>query len=314
MEDSKPFLAEFEEGVPTWEELQTYLGMGTPTLPSQGGRPYTWYNAVSSLDGVTSFVEEGDMGAAGVALAGDPSGLSAADARVLFAGRVWADALLHGGSTLRREPDAEGGIPLPDLAQAREEAMAMHPGVIKGTVGGPIQVILSGSGDLPASAHLWDPQCGLQVVVCTSSAGAQSVVQAVSGGVPDTPLPSHVSVVEFPPMDSERPFAISLEDVVSYLYSELGVHRLDVCAGGRAAAHMMALGLVDEIRITYTAQFVGRTNSKELPRSLLFDLLTSPPGTGPKHLSSSADAIGFEYVGIRAAGKRHIFLRAKLRQ
>ena len=50
-----PRVAEFTS-LPTAEEVFSFYSLATGTLPSN--RPYCWSNTISTLDGVTHFLEE----------------------------------------------------------------------------------------------------------------------------------------------------------------------------------------------------------------------------------------------------------------
>ena len=333
---ARPYMTSFSSDKPSLKELEAYLALPDfaraqvrvpgsapvesetetetetetnpnanewPLTTSTGAkRPYTWYNAVTTLDGVTSFDDPPDpLGAAAVALAHDPQAASSADGRVLFAGRMVCHALVHGGNTVRSEPRLFGGIPLADLAAERQRLAGDAAADV------PLQVILSGSGALPVD----DPECWLlapggshKVVILTSPTGHAALVDSW-GGVEC--VPDHVTLAAFAPAGdpTSRACDVDLADAFAYLYTKHGVRLLDMCAGGRAAAAMLRLGLIDEVRLTYTSQFSGRSSTMGRPRPLVFDASAGAP-------LGVFSAVRLQNEGLRAAGRRHLFLRASV--
>lgn len=178
--------------------------------PPPAARPYVLLNFVQTIDGQTTL---GARGAAGLG--------SAVDQRLMKRLRVFADALMHGATTVRR--DNFPPVVPPDLEGER---------VARGLSAQPFGVVVSASGDLaPDNRYFSRPG----TVILTTDPHVDRL-SALFGER------AHVVGCGAPGVDLRRGLAALRERIGA---------RVLLCEGGsRLAYSLVAEGLLDEIFLT----------------------------------------------------------------
>eukprot|EP01098_Paradermamoeba_levis_P006358 TRINITY_DN2634_c0_g1_i1.p1 TRINITY_DN2634_c0_g1~~TRINITY_DN2634_c0_g1_i1.p1 ORF type:complete len:440 (+),score=149.67 TRINITY_DN2634_c0_g1_i1:152-1321(+) len=130
-------------------------------------RPRTWSMTVSSLDSIISFNTGTCTGAKEVVLGHIPGSGSISDWRLLQMGWACADAILGSGAILRQEPSVK-------WKPIDQDLLSFRKNVLKKT-SLPLNVILSGSGEIEVGHHpiFTDPE--LKTLIITTEAGANTI-------------------------------------------------------------------------------------------------------------------------------------------
>jgi riboflavin biosynthesis pyrimidine reductase len=239
------------------EELQAIYG-GDLAIPtnSSSDRPFIIANFVQTLDGVISFEIAGhDMG-------GDISGHSEIDHAVMGILRAEADAVLWGSSNYmvsRQFVPTPAAIWKPGAAYYHDlRAKLGKPSV-------PLAVVVTASGAIDTGGALLR-QPDQPALVVTTASGAVRL-----GDLSDAPN----TAVRVVPGDGEVP----PQEVASILAKEFGARTLLVEGGARIFGAFLAAGLMDELFLTISPQFAGRTDQPLRPG--LVEGLAFTPTTAP---------------------------------
>ena len=312
-----PKIAQLTSSNPSISEIDTFHSLEKiGKLPSN--RPYTWSNSVASLDGITSFKTKlGTSSSPKIALSG-LSEDSFADWRLLEAGWAQADAVLGSGEILRVEKTIRWIPSLPDLIEYRTKVLN-KPNKY------PINVVLSGSGDMPGDHPLFlEPD--VQTIVFSSISGSKAFQERIEKAAPNFSPPIQNSfVVDDAKWDSiliesfnleiiyqtdrdhtDDPSRVVLEKMVHVLRERYNVHHLDVTAGSQVLGDLVQTQLLDEYRLTQSGLFLGGSGTpkkaSERPSTLSF----GEPFEWPKAPLLKYEAIR---LGFHA---QHLFLRCSL--
>lgn len=248
------------------ELLELY---GSFRMSSRPDRPHVFANFVASLDGIVALVPRGS--------GAQISGGNAHDRAVMGLLRAVADGVVIGAGTLRAEGDdvwtAERICPELAGPYARLRAALGKPAA-------PLQIVVSGSGDLDLSRAVFSGAVPY-LVVTTSSGAARLRAQR-----------SPVSVAVPAPGAGWISLAAVLEA------AELGPGALVLVeTGPTSASRYLEEGAVDEMFLTLAPIFVGR---KAEPATLaLVEGRFFFPGTLRGRLSSARRA--GDYLFLRYA-------------
>jgi riboflavin biosynthesis pyrimidine reductase len=249
------------------ELLELY---GPLRMPSRPDRPHVYANFVASVDGIVAVDPPRGTG-------GEISGGNRQDRAVMGLLRAVADAVVIGGGNLRAEGDHvwTGERICPELAGPYARLRAAL-----GKAPAPLQIVVSGSGDVDLSRAVFSGMA--PSVVVTTAAGA-----ALLGGRRST-----VRVVVPEPGVGW----ISLAAVLTSVGLERGGLVL-VESGPTSTTRFLAEGALDELFLTRSPFFVGR--SDELPTLALIEGRTFRPGmVGGRLLSArrSGDFLFLRYA------------------
>ena len=213
-------------------------------------RPHVYANFVASVDGIVAVDPPRGTG-------GEMSGGNEHDRAVMGLLRAVADAVVVGGGNLRAEGDHvwTGERICPELAESYARLRAAM-----GKAAAPLQVVVSGSGDLDLSRAVF------------SGAAPSVVVTTVAGAARLQGQRATVRVVVPQPGVGWIPLAAVLQAV------ELGPGALVLVESGpTSTTRFLAEGAVDELFLTRSPFFVGR--SGELPTLGLLEGRFFSPGT-----------------------------------
>ena len=259
---------------PTLQALYGELG-----FPSPAGRPYVISNFVSTLDGVVS------LGLPGKSGGGEISGFNPHDRALMGLLRAAAEAVVVGAGTLRAVPrhvwTAEHVFP--DLWAAYQ---ALRFGLGYGPT--PLNVILSGSGQLDLDAPVFTSG-QVRVLVVTTRAGAASLGAQ--------PLPAGVTVRAVKEAHDGR---VSAAAVLAEITACLGTTapRVLLEGGPRVMGDFFAEKQIDELFLTLAPQVAGRADAGQAER----------PGLVAGHLLTPDQPVWGSLASVHQAGS-HLFLR-----
>jgi riboflavin biosynthesis pyrimidine reductase len=237
-------------------------------------RPFVFSNFVTSLDGVVS------LNVTGHASGGDISGFNPQDRMVMGLLRAVADAIVIGSGTLRadRRHLWTAAAIFPALAgEYRRLRTALgRPGV-------PLNVIVSGSGDIDLRLPIFTSG-NVPVLICTTANGAKQLGrQRVSAAVEIRTIRG-------------RAGAMPARAILAAACEASGGQRILVEGGPRLLGDFYAEGLVDAQFLTLAPQIAGRaTGDHRL--SLVMGKLFAP-----------GSALWGRLVDARR-GSSHLFLR-----
>jgi riboflavin biosynthesis pyrimidine reductase len=260
------------EALPLPPELTRLYGCLRMPLPSSG--PHVFSNFVTTLDGVVS------LNAKGHASGGDISGFSAQDRMVMGLLRAVADVVIVGSGTLgadRRHVWTAAGI-FPELAdEYRRLSEAL------GKREAPLNVIVSGSGDIDLGLPVF-ASGKVPALVVTTSAGAKRLrKQSAPGSVQIRAIRRSAGTI---------PASAILDEV-----GRVSPGKLILVEGGpRLLGDFYAERLLDEQFLTLAPQIAGRdTGDRRL--SLVMGKAFAP-----------RDALWGTLIDARR-GSSHLFLR-----
>ncbi|KAJ3299824.1 2,5-diamino-6-ribosylamino-4(3H)-pyrimidinone 5'-phosphate reductase [Borealophlyctis nickersoniae] len=293
-----PRIAEFELPVPLADLVSFYALSDAVSVDRR--RPYTWSNTVSTLDGVTNFLE-GQPNVSEVALAHVP-GLEAAakvDYRLLNLGWATADAVLITGQIMRDEPHAMCHIHFEDIRNYRMD-------VLKKTSPHPLQIIITASCDIDFSAQIFN-RSDLEIMIMTTNAGklkAERLIEEAELKDRSSGGRSKIKVVAFETTRDASCPRIDMRAALERLKMEFNVEHLDVSAGGSVIRQLVDAELMDELRATIAGQIAGPFATSGAARPHMF-----PHETGRARSYTSANSPLIAWKGIRTAGEHHVFYR-----
>lgn len=248
-------------------------------FPSPAGRPYVISNFVSTLDGVVS------LGLPGKSGGGEISGFNRHDRALMGLLRAASEAVVVGAGTLRAVPrhiwTAE--YVSPDLQadfQALRSSLGYGPT--------PLNVILSGSGQLDLAAPVF-ASGQVRVLVVTTSAGAERLAaQRVPAGV----------TVRAAKNATGR--SVSAGAVLAEITDCIGnpAPRVLLEGGPRVMGDFFAEQQIDELFLTVAPQVAGRAD----------DALAERPGLVAGRLLAPDQPVWGTLASVHQAGS-HLFLR-----
>ncbi len=247
---------------------------GRLRMPRHAGRPHVIGNFVTSLDGVVS------LGIPGKAGGGEISGFNPHDRMVMGLLRATADAVVIGAGTLRASsPDhvwTAEYIYLP-LADAYRDLRAAL-----GKPEPPLNVVVTGSGDIDLDRHLFH-STAVPLLIVTTAAGARRLRDR---GLPASPRVEVAAGVA--PLSARA----VLDTIGRTGKDELVL----VEAGPRLMSDFFAERLLDELFLTLAPQVAGRDGAIERPG------LVSGKLFAPEH------PVWGTLVGLKRGGD-HLLLR-----
>lgn len=217
--------------------------LGEFRLPLTSDPPYLIGNFVSTLDGVVSLNEEGQMGG------GPISGFHASDHALMGVLRAVADAVIVGARTLREDPAHHWTAEYiyPDLTEAYQELR-----LSLGKTGHPLNVLVSASGDLDLSARIFQDGV-VPVLIVTTSEGERSLRKQEI-------LPS----VQIRVCASQHG-SISARDILALVQQIQPGHIYLTEGGPYMLTTFLREGFLDELFLTLAPQLAGHTSGDERP-------------------------------------------------
>jgi len=287
-----PEIKVFSEETISIQEVETYYNLDGIPVPED--RPYTWTMSVSTLDGYIGFKDPDSEGPSEIALAHIPKSGSGADYRLLNAGWMYADAVLGSGSILRSEPNIVWLPVFDDLVEHRVKVFKKPKY--------PLNVILTGSGDVDLSHHIFHHP-DLHTLIFTTPLGNEKITPQLH----KLPTPS-LTKIEVVRTENESASAknkynfdgADFKTIAKLLRTKYDVKYLDVTAGGIVIGTMVHNKLVDEMRVTVASQVCG------IGAELRPSLFVSPPGVVFTHHNNPI----LKYKKIGIFGEHHIFIRS----
>ncbi len=252
---------------------------GELSFPSPAGRPYVVSNFVSTLDGVVS------LGLPGKSGGGEISGFNRHDRALMGLLRAASEAVVVGAGTLRAVPrhvwTAEHVFP-----ELRAAYQALRFGLGYGPT--PLNVILSGSGQLDLSAPVF-ASGQVRVLVITTRAGAARLGAQ--------PLPAGVTVRA---VRGSADGSISAGAVLAEVTDCLGTTapRVLLEGGPRVMGDFFAEQQIDELFLTLAPQVAGRAD----------DGLAERLGLVAGRLLAPGQPVWGTLASVHQAGS-HLFLR-----
>lgn len=248
---------------------------GCLRMPLPRSRPHVFSNFVSTLDGVVS------LGVQGHASGGDISGFSAQDRMVMGLLRAIADVVIIGSGTLgvnRRHVWTAEAI-YPKLSgDYRRLRKAL------GRSSAPLNVIVSGSGDIDLGLPVF-ASGKVQALIVTTTAGAKRLLKQRTS-----------DSIEIRTIPGVRAGAISAGAVLDEVCRVNSGKRILVEGGPRLLGDFYAEGLLDEQFLTLAPQIAGR-DASDGRLSLVMGKAFAPQ-----------DALWGTLIDLRR-GSSHLFLR-----
>lgn len=248
---------------------------GCLRMPLPRSRPHVFSNFVSTLDGVVS------LGVQGHASGGDISGFSAQDRMVMGLLRAIADVVIIGSGTLgvdrRHVWTAEAIYPKlsGDYRQLRKAL---------GRSSAPLNVIVSGSGDIDLGLPVF-ASGKVQALIVTTTAGAKRLLKQRTS-----------DSIEIRAVPGVHAGAISAGAVLDEVCRVNSGKRILVEGGPRLLGDFYAEGLLDEQFLTLAPQIAGR-DASDGRLSLVMG-----------KAFASRDALWGTLIDLRR-GSSHLFLR-----
>lgn len=248
---------------------------GCLRMPLPRSRPHVFSNFVSTLDGVVS------LGVQGHASGGDISGFSAQDRMVMGLLRAIADVVIIGSGTLgvdrRHVWTAEAIYPKlsGDYRQLRKAL---------GRSSAPLNVIVSGSGDIDLGLPVF-ASGKVQALIVTTTAGAKRLLKQRTS-----------DSIEIRAVPGVHAGAISAGAVLDEVCRVNSGKRILVEGGPRLLGDFYAEGLLDEQFLTLAPQIAGR-DASDGRLSLVMGKAFAP-----------RDALWGTLIDLRR-GSSHLFLR-----
>lgn len=248
---------------------------GCLRMPLPRSRPHVFSNFVSTLDGVVS------LGVQGHASGGDISGFSAQDRMVMGLLRAIADVVIIGSGTLgvdRRHVWTAEAI-YPKLSgDYRRLRKAL------GRSSAPLNVIVSGSGDIDLGLPVF-ASGKVQALIVTTTAGAKRLLKQRTS-----------DSIEIRAVPGVHAGAISAGAVLDEVCRVNSGKRILVEGGPRLLGDFYAEGLLDEQFLTLAPQIAGR-DASDGRLSLVMGKAFAP-----------RDALWGTLIDLRR-GSSHLFLR-----
>lgn len=247
--------------------------------------PYSWSTSVTSIDGRTSFAEDGANDAVAVALGHTHDSGRAADWAVLTGGWRQADAVIGSGSILRSEPKVRWTCP--------------------GASKPPLNVVLSRSGNLPVHhPMLVDPSQATAIL--TTVEGGAKLMMARSKDEWDQCCTEIVVAGED---ESEvGGGGWRMKAVMIWLKKVKRCDFVDVTSAGEVLRAMLDAKLLNEMRFTVAGHLLGPVNSTGARRPGLLDVEGSRQAEA-WNVNSNPQ---LEYRAIRVVPPSHLFIRASV--
>ncbi|WP_129671588.1 dihydrofolate reductase family protein [Candidatus Chloroploca sp. Khr17] len=244
--------------------FQALYGSDWRMPPPPAERPYTFTNFVVSQDGRISFDEPHRSGG------GEVSRHAPHDVWLMALIRARADAILTGGGTLRAA-GRHRWTPWETFPAAEVELAALR--AAEGRQPLPLLVVISGRGDLPATAPALHVP-GQPLLIATTAAGAERVRAAL----PDHP---NLTIVVAP---GER---VDLAPLLRSLRVDHGITTLLSEGGARVYGELLRDRLIDEVFTTLSPIIVGNRVPPAPPRTSLVEGTAFSPDDPPRlHLVS----------------------------
>ena len=308
MEDRKktllkvtPKLAEFSNGLVPLREAREFFSISSDTiLELPKDRPYVWSNAVVSMDGRTSFLEDVNS-AKSVALAHIKDSGSISDWRMLNVGWCYSDAIIGTAEIIRNEPDV---VWCPSFEDLEEERIR-----IKGKDNKyPIHVTLTATGDLPLNYKIFTDN-RFKTIIYTTAKGRAKIrsnleLHCNHKTEEQWEKQNHTVVVVI----DESSDKVDLSKMLTHLKTKENVNYVDLTAGSLVFGQMLRLKLIDDIRITYSGLIIGGLSTHNQTRPLYYD--TNSDKTHTPFTEKTHPLI--HYAGIRSFGEHHLFIRASV--
>jgi riboflavin biosynthesis pyrimidine reductase len=274
-----PFTLLFDQGAGAGPALPaSFLAIygGDWRTPAPGAaRPYLYMNFVVSRDGRVSFNEPGHMGG------GDISMHNRHDQWLMGLMRARADAIMVGAATLRVDPRH---IWTAEQIYPDDAAAFTALRKVEQRAPTPLQVFVSGSGELPPDLAAFE-RADLHAIIATTSAGAARARRSL-------PHTGQVDILDLG--DGQLDFAALMHT----LRDEHGVATL-LCEGGsRIYGALIQAGVVDDEFLTLSPIVIG-SPPDGAPRPTLVEGVAFAPGAAPRQRT----------ISLRRAGD-HLFLRS----
>lgn len=239
------------------ENLRERYG-GDLRFPAPKGRPYTFANFVSTLDGVVTYGLPGRSGG------GDISGQDSGDRFIMALLRASADAVMVGARTLQEVPGKVLWLPEQTDREGAERLHAYRSQAL-GIDRPPLLVVVSGSGEVDLNRAVFSTP-GMAAVIFTSAAGeARLVHNGVSGK-------SSVVVHALP----SGQMGLAPEAMLHVLQTQHQVRHLLLEGGPALLGEFLRLGLLDEMFLTLAPQIAGRDLRPASPAGI-----SGAEGAGP---------------------------------
>jgi len=286
------------------EEIDNFYSLNHCLVPTD--RPYIWTMTLQSLDGRMSFREPGRSRSGDLArvLQSDPKDIdlarvlgassdldlaAAADWKLLNAGWAQADAVLGSGTELSAEP---GMIWIP----TDPELLSWRKRLGKSEL--PLQVIVSKSGDIPVENAMFQRK-ELKNVIYTTKEGEKVIQQNLKE---HKVRPAQLTIHSI-----EGDMGSLLRYSVKHLRENYHVQHLDITAGSAMLGQLLALGIVDEVRLGISGQLIGPLTTSGQPRPSLYNILPSQ-----KDLPSAEHHTPQVEFSHARFFNRHLFLRGRV--
>ena len=254
------------ELLPLGPELSALYG--PLRMPSHVDRPHVFTNFVASVDGVVAIDPPRGTGA-------DVSGGDARDRAVMGLLRAVADAVVIGGGNLRAEGDhvwtADRICPELSAAYAALRAAMGKPPA-------PLQIVVTGRGDVELSRAVFSGAAAPVVIVTTAAGAALVAAQRRS-----------VAVVVPPALAGW----IGLRAVLSAVGLGPGA-RVLVESGPTSTARYLEEGAIDEVFLTSAPVLLGRGGPT--PALGLVEGRSFAPGARPLRLVSARRGASFLFL------------------
>jgi riboflavin biosynthesis pyrimidine reductase len=254
---------------------------GSLRFPITHARPYVMGNLVSSLDGVVS------LGIPGKASGKEISGFNTHDRLLMGLLRAAADAVVSGAQTLRSSPShvLSPEHAFPAMAGPYRELRANL-----GRAGVPLNVVVSGSGDLDPNLSILAGE--VPALVVTTEEGAGRLVQR---GISQEVFVK--AVTGKGPISAGAILGAITRTVANSVQGTGNLAPLVLVEGGpHLMASFFAEGCLDEMFLTLSPQVVGRDGQTVRPG------LVAGRSLAPEHPAWGT------LIGVRRAGS-HLFLR-----
>jgi riboflavin biosynthesis pyrimidine reductase len=215
---------------------------GTLRFRAADRRPYVFANFAETIDGVVELGPPGPAGGAQV------TGSDRHDRMIMGMLRALADAIVVGAGTLRSVPHHRWS-PARVFPTLSEEFRSLRDRL--GKPGEPLQVIVTGTGNLPVTLPVFRSREAPSMVVTTE----QGANRLRSAGLPESVTLRAVS-------SGSRVMA---ETVLAAVRDQTHGDRVLVEGGPNLLADFVGESLVDELFLTLAPQIAGREEGHRRP-------------------------------------------------